>query len=178
MFAKTALFIVLILMTGTCDYVQAQEPDLSELLDFEIHSIGKADKLKTIKLSKLVGKGKIIIIDLWATWCGHCRQSIPELISLQTEYKDKGVEIIGLSIETPDQLKPVLEMRSSFKINYQLGFTTPELHRALVTRPVVPQTFIFGRDGVLIKQIRGWSQTLVPKVMRESIEIALKQKQE
>ena len=156
---------------------QAQEPDLSDLMDFEIQSIGKADKLKTIKLSKLIGKQKVIVIDLWATWCGPCRQSIPELISLQTEYKDKGVEIIGLSIEAPDQLKLVLEMRSSFKINYQLGFTTPELYRAMDNRRVVPQTFIFGRDGVLIKHIRGWSQTLVPKVMRESIEIALNQKQ-
>ena len=119
----------------------------------------------------------MIVIDLWATWCGPCRQSIPELISLQTEYKDKGVEIIGLSIEAPDQLKRVLEMRSSFKINYQLGFTTPELYSAMDNRRVVPQTFIFGRDGVLIKHIRGWSQTLVPKVMRESIEIALNQKQ-
>jgi thiol-disulfide isomerase/thioredoxin len=177
MCTKKVLFIVLILLFGTCEFVQAQEPDLSDLLDFEVHTIGKADKVKMVKLSKLIGKDKIIIIDLWATWCGPCRQSIPELISLQAEYKDKGVEIIGLSIETPDQLKPVLAMRSSFKINYQLGFTTPELYRAMVTRPVVPQTFIFGRDGVLIKQIRGWSQTLVPKVMRESIEIALKQKQ-
>lgn len=176
MIFKIALFIVFILISGT-NLAQAQEPDLSDLMDFEIQSIGKADKLKTIKLSKLIGKQKVIVIDLWATWCGPCRQSIPELISLQTEYKEKGVEIIGLSIEAPDQLKLVLEMRSSFKINYQLGFTTPELYRAMDNRRVVPQTFIFGRDGVLIKHIRGWSQTLVPKVMRESIEIALNQKQ-
>jgi thiol-disulfide isomerase/thioredoxin len=177
MIFKIALFIVFILISGTCNLTQAQEPDLSDLMDFEIQSIGKADKLKTIKLSKLIGKQKVIVIDLWATWCGPCRQSIPELVSLQTEYKDKGVEIIGLSIETPDKLKSVLEMRSSFKINYQLGFTTPELYSAMDNRRVVPQTFIFGRDGVLIKHIRGWSQTLVPKVMRESIEIALNQKQ-
>ena len=177
MISKKVLFIVLILMLGTCHFVHAQEPDLSDLMDFEIKSIGKSDKLKTIKLSQLIGKQKVIVIDLWATWCGPCRQSIPELVSLQTEYKDKGVEIIGLSIETADQLKAVLQVRSSFKINYQLGFTSPELYFAMDNKRVVPQTFIFGRDGVLIKHIRGWSQTLVPKVMRESIEIALNQKQ-
>ncbi len=177
MISKAVLFIALILMIGTCDFVQAQEPDLSDLIDFEVQSIGKADKLKTVKLSKLIGNQKVVVIDLWATWCGPCRQSIPELVSLQTEYQDKGLEIIGLSIETPDQLAAVLKMRSSFKINYQLGFTTSALFRAMDNRAVVPQTFIFGRDGVLIKHIRGWSQTLVPKVMRESIESALNQKQ-
>ncbi len=177
MISKAALLIVLILMFGTGDFVPAQEPNLSDLMDFEIQSIGKSDKLKTVKLSKLIGKQKVVVIDLWATWCGPCRQSIPELVSLQTEYKDKGVEIIGLSIETPDQLGAVLRMRSSFKINYQLGFTTASLFRAMDNKVVVPQTFIFGRDGVLIRHIRGWSQTLVPKVMRESIEIALNQKQ-
>ena len=54
---------------------------------------------KSIRLSDYVGKGKIILMDFWASWCGPCCKAIPDLIQLYDQYKDKGFEIIGISLD-------------------------------------------------------------------------------
>lgn len=54
---------------------------------------------KSIRLSDYAGKGKIILMDFWASWCGPCCKAIPDLIQLYDQYKDKGFEIIGISLD-------------------------------------------------------------------------------
>ena len=54
---------------------------------------------KSIRLSDYAGKGKIILMDFWASWCGPCCKAIPDLIKLYDQYKDKGFEIIGISLD-------------------------------------------------------------------------------
>jgi thiol-disulfide isomerase/thioredoxin len=70
--------------------------------DFELVLLD-ASKLK---LSKLLGRRKVVVINFWATWCGPCRREIPELIALQKDYQqNKDVEILGLSVEDPQQFR-------------------------------------------------------------------------
>src|SRR6266540_3034915 len=63
--------------------------------------------------------GKVLIVDLWATWCGPCRQEIPHLVELAKEYKSKGVEVIGLTKEDPEnQPEAVKQFSELMNINY------------------------------------------------------------
>ena len=56
-----------------------------------------------VRLSDFAGKGKYIVIDFWASWCGPCRRAMPELISIYNEYKDKGVDVVGVSFDNDEQ---------------------------------------------------------------------------
>ncbi len=128
---------------------------------------------KAFKLADL--KGKVLVIDLWATWCGPCRSSTPELVSLQKEYGPKGFEVIGLDIDperdTPEDVK---EFADEFKVNYKLAFAERELAMSLMRGGNIPQSIVVGRDGRIVDHFVGYSVTNTPKKLRAAIEEALK----
>jgi thiol-disulfide isomerase/thioredoxin len=130
-----------------------------------------------IKLSQVLGQGKVVVVNFWATWCGPCRREIPELIALQKEYQGQAVEILGLSIEEPQQFQELVKAFSKqFEINYKVGFAPlPMFILFNGTDPArgIPQTFIFGKDGKLVHHIRGLRPAFKDYV-RETIEEALK----
>lgn len=128
---------------------------------------------KAFKLADL--KGKVLVIDLWATWCGPCRNSTPELVSLQKEYGSKGFEVVGLDIDpesdTPEDVK---KFADEFDINYKLAFAERELAISLMRGNSIPQSIVVGRDGRIVDHFVGYSATNTPKKLRAAIEQALK----
>jgi len=157
----------------TTGKAEAQPAPARQVHDYNVQMLNASDRqLSPTKLSQLV-KGKVVVIDFWATWCGPCKQEIPNLVALQQTYRDKGVEVIGLSIEDPNRDKDlVAEMATSLKINYRIGFASDEMFGAFTESRVIPQTFIFGKDGTLVKHIRG-SGPSVSALLKESVEKAL-----
>jgi thiol-disulfide isomerase/thioredoxin len=117
--------------------------------------------------------GKVLIVDLWATWCGPCRQEIPHLVELAKEYKSKGVEVIGLTNENPEtDAEMVKEFSKVFNINYTIGWADQEMQSGLMRgRQAIPQTLIIGRDGKVLKHYLGFNPRLIPQ-MKEVIEAA------
>ncbi len=119
-------------------------------------------------------KGKVVVLDLWATWCGPCRVEIPHLIRIGKEFKDRGVEVVGLTVEEPANTTQIVRnFATSFNIDYAIGFAPQEIQSALLRQPTIPQTLIIGKDGKLYKQFIGFSER-VPPAMRAAIELALK----
>jgi thiol-disulfide isomerase/thioredoxin len=117
--------------------------------------------------------GKVLIVDLWATWCGPCKQEIPHLVEIAKEYKDKGVEVIGLTNENPEtDAEWVKQFSEAFNINYPIGWADDEMQAGLTRgRNSIPQTFIIGRDGKIVKHFVGFSPRLIPQ-MKAAIEEA------
>jgi cytochrome c biogenesis protein CcmG/thiol:disulfide interchange protein DsbE len=102
--------------------------------------------------------GKIVILDFWATWCPPCRKSIPDLISIQNEYKDDLI-IIGISLDQPStqvELQPFIE---SYGINYPVVLGTLEVVEAYGNIQAIPTSFIIDREGKITNKHVG----LVPK---------------
>jgi thiol-disulfide isomerase/thioredoxin len=101
-------------------------------------------------------KGKVLLVNIWGTWCGPCRAEMPHLIELQNKYGDKGFEVIGLNIgdgagapEPVDQIKAFAEkMGLNYTIAISSNETTREFYR-LTRQEVVPQTLVVDRNGKL-----------------------------
>jgi thiol-disulfide isomerase/thioredoxin len=117
--------------------------------------------------------GKVLIVNLWATWCGPCRQEIPHLIEIAKEYKGKGVEVIGLTKEDPEnQPEMVKQFSELMSINYPIGWVDDEMQSELMRgRAAIPQAYIIGRDGKILKHYVGFNPRVVPQ-MKAVIEAA------
>lgn len=132
---------------------------------------------KTIKLADYAGK--VVVVNLWATWCGPCRYEIPHLIELADEYKGR-VEFIGLTNEDPvDDLEKVKAFVRDQKINYTIGWTTQDFALGMMQgqiRNSIPQSFIITRDGRVIKRFIGFSPSNTPPQMHDALEQAVNAK--
>ena len=108
---------------------------------------------KSISLSAY--KGKVILLDFWATWCGPCKAEIPHFVELQQEYGDKGLAVLGLSVDdTVELLKP---FATEFKMNYPVlvGRGRDDVQDAFGPLWGIPTTFLISRDGRICRKNTG-----------------------
>ena len=112
------------------------------------------------KFNELVGNNKVVLVNFWATWCPPCRVEIPELIALQRDFKEKGVEVIGLTVEDPEMMQEkVKQFVEKENINYKIGFSSDEMFMLFNgddPQGIIPQTYIFDRSGKLVDSVKGF----------------------
>ena len=99
-------------------------------------------------------KGKVILLNFWATWCGPCRAEIPSLVELQEQYRDDLV-VLGLSVD--DTAEKLLPYAAEFKMNYPVlvGNGREDVQEAFGPLFGIPVSVIIGRDGVIAKKHSG-----------------------
>ena len=121
--------------------------------------------------------GKVMLVNLWATWCGPCRMETPELVRLHKEFQSRGVEMIGLSTENPDaSARSVSEFVREFNVDYQIGWAKPEVAQIMMQgRTSIPQSFIIARDGRVVRRFIGFNPETTPTQLKEALEQALKE---
>src|SRR5450759_3106975 len=90
-------------------------------------------------------RGKVVLLDFWATWCTPCRGEIPHFVALQNQYREPGLQVIGISMD--DSPKPVREFYQEFKMNYPVALGTEKLAEAYGGVLGLPVMFLIGRDG-------------------------------
>ena len=136
----------------------------------------KATSGGPIKLANY--SGKVLLVNLWATWCGPCRMETPELVKLHKEFQSRGVEMIGLSTEDPEtSAESVSDFIREYEVDYQIGWATREVAIALMQgRTSIPQSFIIARDGRIVRRFIGFRPDLTPGQIKAALEEALAEK--
>jgi thiol-disulfide isomerase/thioredoxin len=141
--SRVILFLLLISLISTND-------NYSQQSEIKVETI---DKLKLEKLIK-ERNGKVLLLNLWATWCVPCREEFPDLVRLSSNYKNKNVEVVGISIDYPEEINskiiPFLKKQNVNFINFVNGFEKDE-HLIDMIDPkwngALPATVIYDEKG-------------------------------
>jgi cytochrome c biogenesis protein CcmG/thiol:disulfide interchange protein DsbE len=146
-------------------YIRARLGSVSP--DFTLESVSGAK----IKLSDF--RGKVVLLDFWATWCPPCRMSTPALIELNEAYKGKDLVIIGISLdEDKSQVKPFLKREGvKHTVVYGADSSIDQAYRI----ESIPSFFILDKNGVIRKQFSGYFPG-IDREWAEEINLLLKQK--
>lgn len=159
--------IVLTLLAGnmlSCSKEQSQATNSTLRLapDFTLSNLeGRAGKLSDYR-------GKVLILDFWATWCGPCRILIPHFKSLYDQYKDAGFEVIGIAMDHGG-VKVVKPFVEKHEINYPNFIGNNEVAMKYGGLRGIPTTFIITQDGRIYKKYVG-----VPPNPRNTFETDIK----
>ncbi len=98
-------------------------------------------------------KGKVILLNFWATWCGPCRAEIPDLVELQKKYKDH-LQILGLVVDDDDQ-DVIKEFAGKFGINYPVALATNDIRLQYGGIPALPTSFVLDSEGRIVQKHEG-----------------------
>lgn len=134
----------------------------------------------SLKLSDF--DNKVVVVNIWATWCGPCRQEMPDLVKLNQEYKSRGLVVLGLATTYNENRgqEYVKEFVKAQKVDYKIlwddGALAGPLVQAMNGRGVIPQSFVISRDGRIMKHFQGFSPHSTPTLMRQAVEEALNDK--
>ena len=109
---------------------------------------------KTTRLSDYVGRGRYVLVDFWASWCGPCRQEIPNLIALYEKYKDEKFQMLGVAVQ--DNPEASLKAIDEMQIPYPQILNTQKIATDLYGIQAIPEIILFAPDGtILARGLRG-----------------------
>jgi len=158
-------FVGSLFLAATLSTAGAQEKGAEDILgkkapDFTLSSVtGEKFRLSALK-------GKIVVLDFWAVWCGPCTDSMPFFQKLQDTYRTEGLEVVGLHVN--DRMPPADEVKEFLEelgIRYRNVVSTTEVDDSYLVY-AMPTTYVLDRNGVVRKRHIGFN----PKTAPERIE--------
>ena len=103
---------------------------------------------KTTHLSDYVGRGKYVLVDFWASWCGPCRAGIPKIIALHEKYKDRNFTVLGVAVK--DKPEATLRAIKDDAIPYPQILNSQAVASELYGIDAIPEIILFAPDGTII----------------------------
>jgi thiol-disulfide isomerase/thioredoxin len=117
--------------------------------DFALESLNGA----TVHLSDF--RGKVVLLNFWATWCGPCKILTPWFVDLQNQYRPEGLEIIGVALDEDASKAEIAEFADNLPVNYTVLIGNDKMAEAYGGVPAMPESFFIGRDGKMVDKIVG-----------------------
>jgi thiol-disulfide isomerase/thioredoxin len=141
-------------------------------------ALGQAEKAPALELKDLRGrtvrlsdyKGKVVLVNFWATWCPPCRAEVPDLVRWQREYKDRGLQVVGVTYP-PTNLTGVRRFVRRFKVNYPVLLGARDTKELFIEGETLPVTVVVDREGNVRERIEG---ILLPEEFEEKIKPLLR----
>ncbi len=134
------LMVLAAALSAGCTPASRSQDEMTPAPDFSLTDIrGQAVALADFK-------GKVLVLNFWATWCPPCREEIPDFIEIYKSLKGQGLEIVGLSVDrlTPDKLR---SWTDQVGINYRVALATPQIIEAYQPGEYIPSTIVIDGKG-------------------------------
>jgi thiol-disulfide isomerase/thioredoxin len=127
-----------------------------------IIAMGQTGHAPTLVLKDLQGralrlsdyKGKVVVLNFWATWCPPCRAEMPDFIKMQREYRSKGLQVIGITYP-PEEIEEVRQFVRKLGVNYPIALGTKETKILFDESETLPVTIVIDRQGKVRERIEG-----------------------
>ncbi len=162
-FLSVVMLVGILALTGACAKSGAIEVG-ETAPDFSLKDLDG----KTAALSDF--KGKVIILDFFATWCPPCREEIPDFIKLQGEYGDKGFVMIGVALVSLGEAK---EFAGKVGINYPVLIDDGKVSAIYGPVRSIPTTFVIGKDSKIAKVYIGYRPKEVFEKLAKEVDVAI-----
>ncbi len=98
-------------------------------------------------------RGKVVVLDFWATWCPPCRREIPDFIALQKQYGTEGLQIVGIALDEPEKVQAFARQNG---MNYPVLLGTDDVAMRYGGIEGIPTTFIIDRGGRIVNRLEGY----------------------
>jgi peroxiredoxin len=144
------MFLIVPIISNGCHSNSTQDGTKSLAPDFS----WKDNNDEVIKLSDL--KGKVVLLDFWATWCSPCRETILHVEAIYEKYKDKGVEVIGINMDESSKINAVVEFIKDNGMKYQVISDANGNVGSQYSVTSIPRFFIIDKKGNIDKMIIGY----------------------
>lgn len=144
------------------------------LFALPIIAMGQSNKAPALALKDLRGrtlrlsdyKGKVVLLNFWATWCPPCRAEMPDLIKMQRQYRKLGLQVIGITYP-PEEIGEVRQFIRKLSINYPIALGTKETKTLFDESETLPLTIVIDRQGNVHERIEG---ILLPEEFEQKIK--------
>jgi peroxiredoxin len=107
----------------------------------------------TVALANL--RGQVVLLNVWATWCGPCVREMPALQRVQDAYADQGLEVVGVSIDGKSSREGIERFLDRHGITFRILHDPAQMVSTTFRTVGVPETFLIGRDGVIAERYIG-----------------------
>jgi len=171
---RTAIMIVLVSFIASLIYLKMSQNPITDKSAKTIYDLTFVDSQdRQFRLSEL--KGKIAVINFWATYCGPCRDEMPDLSNISDSYKDNNVVILGIASDEMNNVKEFLETTKVSYRNVAAEFEAIDISNSLGNESnVLPFTVILAPEGNVLFRHAG---RIIPEKIREVVDLALSKKE-
>lgn len=167
---KLVTATILLLSSNIAAQTKFRTPEQipNEVMTAELRAVdGSAD----VKL--LTEKG-VIVLGMWAAWCGPCRSQMPELNRLNRKYHERGLSVVGLvSLEGHANSDEVLQYLRQMGVGFKSLWITKDTSEVLNPDHLLPITYVITNDGTVVLTFLGWNSKKTPQLLRQSVKQAL-----
>ena len=123
---------------------------------------------RTVRLSDY--KGRVVLLNFWATWCPPCRAEMPDLVKMQREYAKQGLQVVGVTYP-PETVSRVRRFARRLGVNYPIALGTKETKSLFARTDTLPVTVVIDRDGNIRDTIEG---IMLPEEFEQKVKPLLK----